>query len=275
MLKTVPLLAYLGLLLSSILLYMLLAQIGLGWVVVFILAGILAGLIIMLRRQSNRPEVVLFHLAQRKYLEEDYTAVVELCTKAVERNPNLPQVYNLMGSSHANMQQYREALGCYQRIAEIQPQNPYAYINIASMNNQLEPVDEVQVVTNLDRAWQLIEPTPRNYNDYAVLLKMAFTEMEIERYPQAIKACSEALRVRPEATAPRMVRGLCTLVEFPDDPVMIEQGRADLISFLRSGFDTQVTLRQEVQFALKAREFLMETGGIPEDLQPRLNNSSE
>jgi hypothetical protein len=126
---------------------------------------------------------------------------------------------------------------------------------------------------SLDRAWELIPNQHFGQVTYYSLLKMAFTELEIERYSQAIRVCDAILEKRSFATSPLIIRGLALLLEAPDDPVNIERGRFDLIQFLRNGFDTEVSLKQEIQFMLKAREFLLETGGLPDDLTPKINNS--
>jgi tetratricopeptide (TPR) repeat protein len=267
------LLAFLFLLVVSLLTYMLLSQLNMGWVVIALLSGMLVGLVFMLWRQSARPEIRFLNQANRLYLAQEYEAAINFCQKSLERRPDQAQAYNLLATCHANLEQFNEALACYRRLAELQPFNASAYSNIASIAYRLEPVDLEEIQESLDKAWELTNHHRPTYTTYFTLLKIAFTELEVERYKESIRASNAALRLRPGTTTPLLVRGLATLLVYSDDPAYTEQGRSDLITFLRRGFDTNVSLKQEIQLILKAREFLLETGGLPEDLEPRINNS--
>ena len=272
MFKLAPLLGFVFLLVATILAYIALSAFALGWVVIALLIGMLCGVVFMSWRQANRLEIKLFNEASRCYLAQDYPTALQLCQKVLEHTPNQPQVINLMATCHTNLEQYTEARDCYRRLVELQPRNAAAYSNLASVANRIEPIDTLVVAENLDRAWELMLNRRFDQATYYALLKMAFTELEIERYSEAIRACNAIFEQRSFATSPLLVRGLALLLKDPDDLFYLEQGRADLIEFLRKGFDTEVSLKQEIQFMLKAREFLLETGGLPKDLTPKIIN---
>ncbi len=269
--RILVLVAFLLLSTLSLISYLFLTPAGLGWMVILALVLILAGLLIILRRQAIRPETKLVNQANRHYLDGNYNAALTLYHQLLEKSPNQSQFYNLMATCYANQEQFEQALSCYQRVADLQPQDADAFSNIASIRVKMLPLDEALVVASLDQAWKLIPQQPRRSANYYTLLKIAFTEMEIERFERAIQACDEALRLQSLANTPRLVRGLCRIVAYGEEPEQVERGRHDLIQFLTNGFDTDVSLKLEIHYMLKAREFLLETGGIPEDLKPRIS----
>jgi tetratricopeptide (TPR) repeat protein len=273
MTRIVPMLAFLLLVTISLLLYMFLARFGLGWLVITLLVVILSVMVGILRQQASLPQQKVFNRANRLYLSGDYSGAIALYRELVVTNPDQPQIYNMLATCYANLEQFEQALACYKVLTSLEPQNADTYSNMASVGAQLEPLDEAMVIDNLDKAWQLINRQSSRTANYFTLLKIAFTELEIERFEQAIRACDEAIRLQMVATTPRLVRGISLISAYPDKAEQVEKGRQDLMEFLRHGFDTEVSLKLEVQFVLKARELLLDTGGLPEDLRPKINNS--
>lgn len=58
-----------------------------------------------------------------KLQNKDYSSVIEICDKAIGSNHNNPILYVYKGNSLHELKQYEEAIECYDKALEIDPQN--------------------------------------------------------------------------------------------------------------------------------------------------------
>jgi tetratricopeptide (TPR) repeat protein len=66
-----------------------------------------------------------------KYMgEQNFSAALDCVTQALEKQPQLPVLYNMKGHSLVTLKHYREAIECYQEAYRLHPSTVYIY-NIA------------------------------------------------------------------------------------------------------------------------------------------------
>ena len=173
--------------------------------------------------------------AQKKFIAHDFNAVIQLCTEAIELDPNSsiaygkrgaaygvtnhPQqsitdctkaieldptnadAYNNRGAAYGNLRNFTAAVDDFSRAIELDPKNAMAYNNRGSTLRFLGNVQ--QGLQDLNKALELNPKIDIAY------FNRAFCHIATSNLPQAVADLDKAIELRPNFAMAYYVRGQC------------------------------------------------------------------
>jgi len=79
-----------------------------------------------LKGQSSESLIANFYLAQLKLQDKDYLGALELLRELVEQSPDFAEVHYMMGTAHYGLRDNNQAIQCFRRALELNPQDDRA-----------------------------------------------------------------------------------------------------------------------------------------------------
>jgi tetratricopeptide (TPR) repeat protein len=119
-----------------------------------------------------------------------YTDAVMAYNKAMQLNPNDPEVLRWRGNVLFSLKRYEEAIGSYDKAIQLQPSNPHLWRCLASSLIKLKRYQEAAVC--FDKAVQLQPDSHSTWYWRGRVLS------EIKRYSEALRSYDRAIEQNPD-----------------------------------------------------------------------------
>jgi len=134
--------------------------------------------------------VVLHSLGTIAYQKGQHNIAVELISKAIASNRQVPQFYNSIGVVFVALGKLEKAVGAYKQAISLKPDYTEAYNNLAlalSIQGRF-----TEAIANLKQAIQLSPESVEPYYNLANLLQQQ------DKYPEAIENYKQAIQLKPD-----------------------------------------------------------------------------
>lgn len=136
-----------------------------------------------------------FNEAREKWDEKDYKTVIELCTKAIELNPNYAEAYSRRGAAKNELGHYENALTDHNKAIQINPQYADAYFHRAKTKNNLN--DSLGSVVDYVKAYDLKPKDAQIYLHYGDM-KVNVKFDTLKDYSGAVVDYTKAIELNPK-----------------------------------------------------------------------------
>ena len=120
-----------------------------------------------------------------------YEEAIECFDKAIELNPNDPWYWYNKGVALSELKRYEEEIECYDRAIELDPNNPWYWNNKGTALGKLERYEEE--IECYDRAIELNPNNPIYWNNKGNALYY------LKRYEEAIECYDRAIELNPNS----------------------------------------------------------------------------
>lgn len=140
-------------------------------------------------------------------LRRQKRAAMQLCDRALQLDPNLPEAWNSKGVVHSVAGQYAEAQQCYERAIALDATLDRAWSNRGIAMLRQDRV--LEAIANFEQALSLA-PHRREVWKAATWAHQGRALMKLGRYDRAIASFDEALRLQP-GYAPAALNRLLSL----------------------------------------------------------------
>lgn len=140
-------------------------------------------------------------------LRRQKQAAMQLCDRALQLDPNLPEAWNSKGVVHSVAGQYAEAQQCYERAIALDSRLDRAWSNRGIAMLRQDRV--LEAIANFEQALSLA-PHRQEAWKAAAWAHHGRALMRLGRYERAIASCEEALRLQP-GYAPAALNRLLSL----------------------------------------------------------------
>lgn len=145
-------------------------------------------------------------LAEGKRLIEEgsYQKASFFLQKALEKNPDYPDINNLMGVALSLSGRYREAIAYFERAIKSNPEYIEGHINYALTLNQLGEVEKAGEEFEIAEKLEMERDSESERVEFSVRARIANVHKEaailyasIERYDESVAELQKALRFAP------------------------------------------------------------------------------
>ncbi|MFQ3628149.1 MAG: tetratricopeptide repeat protein [Cyanobacteriota bacterium] len=140
-------------------------------------------------------------------LRRQKRAAMQLCDRALQLDPNLPEAWNSKGVVHSVAGQYAEAQQCYERAIALDSRLDRAWSNRGIALLRQDRV--LEAIANFEQALALA-PHRQEMWKASAWAHHGRALMKLGRYERAIASCDEALRLQP-GYAPAALNRLLSL----------------------------------------------------------------
>lgn len=127
-------------------------------------------------------------------LRRQRRAAMQLCDRALQLDPNLPEAWNSKGVVHSVAGQYAEAQQCYERAIALDSRLDRAWSNRGIALLRQDRV--LEAIANFEQALALA-PHRQEAWKASAWAHHGRALMKLGRYERAIASCDEALRIQP------------------------------------------------------------------------------
>lgn len=129
------------------------------------------------------------NLADEYQQNKMYDLAIENYLKAIEQNPDNPQIYNALAMCYYSKQDYISAINSYEKINDICPEYPSVYNNLGIIYSELKEYDKS--IENFKKAIELNPEYAAAYNS----LGNAF--YNTKEYDKSIQSFNRAIELNP------------------------------------------------------------------------------
>jgi len=141
----------------------------------------------------------------KRLIEEgSYQKASFFLQKALEKNPDYPDVNNLMGVALSLSGRYKEAVNYFEKAIKFNPEYIEGHINYALTLNQLGEVDKANKEFEVAEKLEMERDSEMEKVEFSVRARIANVHKEaavlyasIERYQEAIEELERALKFAP------------------------------------------------------------------------------
>ena len=138
--------------------------------------------------QNNEDKIRQLAIEADRYLEEqNYEEAIKCYTKIIEIDPNHKYAHNDRGVYYYRLDRYKEAINNYNKVIELDPIDPYVYYNRGLSYYKLEKYDEA--IIDYNKAIALDPTAPCNYGDRGL------SYHNLGRYDEAISDFNKAIEL--------------------------------------------------------------------------------
>jgi len=142
---------------------------------------------------ENHILLALIHLERR-----EYDVVIKECKQAIEIEPDLPEVYNILGIAYRRKGQVDRAIKEYQKVLRFQPGLSEVHYNLGIAYTKKGKIDEA-----IKEYQKSIELNPYYAKAYS---NLGYIYLQKKMIDEAIRECQKALKIFP-----RLPEALSTL----------------------------------------------------------------
>ncbi|MDD5218593.1 MAG: tetratricopeptide repeat protein [Candidatus Omnitrophica bacterium] len=184
-----------------------------------------------------------------EYLEsEDYDEAIEIFLQILRQQPNMPQIYNLLGIAYLKQGESRElAIDSFRKATEIKPDFAEAYFNLAT--TYAESGDDMNLaIENFNKVINLDPKNYRAYFDLGWIVLMEKNDME-----EARRLFQKTIEIAPKFAQAYFGLGVA-YIQLKQTAMVLQP-----ISVLRSMNEEELALKLEQM--MKGEEGWMPGGG--------------
>ena len=140
-----------------------------------------------------------FYRGNANAKSEKYKEAIECYDKAIQSNPQFTEAYNNRGVSNMELGKHSEAIADYDKAIKINPQLAKAYYNRGNANVGLGK--KSKAITDYDKAIEINPQYAMAYNNRGV------SNAELGNYSEAIADLDQAIEINPQFAKAYYTRG--------------------------------------------------------------------
>jgi protein O-GlcNAc transferase len=142
----------------------------------------------VLRADKNNAQAMTL-LGTLHAQQQDFSAAVKLLSRSLEIDPRQPFALNSLGNALNSLRRYENALGAFDKAIALKPDHAAAFNNRGSALRGLDRLEDA--LASIDRAIGLNPDYPEAFNNRGLVLH------DLHRHEDALKSYERALALKP------------------------------------------------------------------------------